>query len=396
MHFKDIFFFAMKNVWRTRKRKLLTAISVCIGIASVVLISSLGYSATEIVEAEIEKMGISGITVYSNNRNVTLNLDDISYISKNIDSVKNVQPFLIEYGAYQIKGTRGNSLLWGVDKNIEEVIAFQVLHGRKFTASDIKQKKKVAIIDNEFAKKIYVRENIVGKEIILNIASSAERFEIIGVISSQKDGVNKLIGGAIPEFVYIPYTTLIDMRGNNNINQIAIRGFNDETNKETGKKCVEALSRIKRVNKNTFGFENMSEHSQSVKKLANFIALVISAIAAISLIVAGLDIVSTTVAATFERRREIGIMMATGAECRDITLWFVCESCITAAVGGVLGIFIGLTLMKLISYFFNLPFIVKPLNLFMFQIIAIMCGGIFALVPAYRAARKPPIETLRE
>lgn len=396
MRFKDILFFAMQNVWRTRKRKALTAISVCIGIASVVLISSLGYSAASLIESEVEKIGISGIAVYSNNENITLDSEDINYILKNIDNIKSVQPFLIEYGTYQIKGAHGNSLLWGVDENIKEIVAFIVLHGREFTASDIRQKKKVAIVDTEFAKKNYMRENIVGKEVVLSIAGVTDRFEIIGIISSQKDGINQLVGGAIPEFIYIPYTTLVDMRGNSNINQIAIRGLNDAENKETGKKCIEVLSRIKHVNKNSFNFENMSEHLNSVKKLANFIAVIISVIAAISLIVAGLDIVNTTVAATFERRREIGIMMATGARKSDITLWFILESSITAAFGGAIGIFIGLASMKVLSGIFNLPLTVNFLNLVLYETTAIFCGGIFSLIPAYRAAKRPPIETLRE
>lgn len=396
MSFKDIFTLAMHNVRYAKARTSLTMISVCIGISSVVLISALGASGAYVLEQEIAKTGISGITVYSNNENVTLKSSDIEYISEAVYGIKNAQPFIVELGGYQIKGGRGSALLWGVDKNVEDIINLKLLHGRLFNPSDIIQKKRVAVVDSEFALKKYNRENIVSKEIVLNVSDSAQRFEIIGVISSQKDGINQMMGGFIPEFIYIPYKTLGDMRGNNNINQIAIKCTNDMNNEKAGGACVSALARIKRVDKRTFGFENMSKHVNNINGITKLVALLISAIAGISLIVAGVDIINTTVAATIERRREIGIMMATGAGCRDIALCFITESCIVAALGGAIGILIGTFLSFVITNALSMELILNSRNLLVFEIIAIFCGGIFSYFPAYFASRKPPIETLRE
>lgn len=396
MSFRDIFFLAIKNVRYMKKRTTLTMLSICVGIASVVLISSLGNSGTRIVEQEIKKMGVSGITLYSNNENISIKQSDIDFLKERVSSVRSAQPFIVELGAYQLKGNKGNCLLWGVDKNIENIINLELLHGRAFNSWDVLQKGKVAIVDSEFAVKKYKRENIIGKEIIINIADSAQRFKIVGVVSAQKDGINQIVGGIIPEFIYIPYTTLGDMRSNHNINQIAIKSFDEADNQEIGEACVAALARVKRVNKGSFGFEDMSRHVNNINSITKFIAMLISAIAGISLIVAGLDIVNTTVSATIERRREIGIMMATGARERDIALLFIAESCVLSSLGGVVGIAIGIALSFLVTNIFNIPFVLDVLNLIFLELIAIFCGAAFSFLPSLFAARKPPIETLRE
>lgn len=396
MNFRDIFSIAIKNVRYMKKRTTLTMLSVCVGIASVVLISSLGDSGAHIVEQEIKKMGVSGITLYSNSENISIKQSDIDFLTERVSSVKSAQPFIVELGSYQIKGSKGNCLLWGVDKNIENIINLELLHGRSLNSWDIAQKGKVAIVDSEFAVKKYKRENIIGKEIIINVSDSAQRFKIVGVISAQKDGINQMVGGIIPEFIYIPYTTLGDMRSNHSINQIAIKSFNEADNQEIGKACISALARIKRVNKGSFGFEDMSRHVNNINSITKFIAMLISAIAGISLIVAGLDIVNTTVSTTIERRREIGIMMATGARERDIALLFIVESCVLSSFGGLVGIAIGTILSFLISNILSIPFAFDALKLIFLELIAIFCGAVFSFLPSLFASRKPPIETLRE
>ena len=82
---------------------------------------------------------------------------------------------------------------------------------------------ELAVVDEELAIAQYRRTNIVGKKIVLTAAEHAETFEIIGVIRSQKDGVNQIVGGILPQFAYVPYSTLGELRGDRTLSQIAVR-----------------------------------------------------------------------------------------------------------------------------------------------------------------------------
>ena len=242
---------------------------------------------------------------------------------------------------------------------------------------------------------LYKRTNIVGKEIILTVSNCAERFEIIGVVVSQKDGLNQLLGGIIPQFIYVPYQTLSLMRGSDTISQIAIKCENDEYNDPAGETAVATLTRVSGL-KNSFGFENINTHTEKFKGITALVALLISAIAAISLIVAGLGIMNTMLASTNERKKEIGILMAIGARQRDIAYCFMAESAITAGLGGTLGAIIGVGVSTVITRLASMPTVISFNKLFFVITVSVLCGIVFAMIPAYRASRLNPIETLHQ
>ena len=163
MFFYDVLYLSACNAWRDRARTILTALSICIGVASVILISTLGDSGCAVVTKEVEKLGISGITLYSQKESVELKNSDIKTLSKSFGATSSVQPLIIEIGKYKIKGGEYDALLWGVGDCVDKIIGFELIFGRNFTKSDIAQSKKVAIVDRELAIEKYKRENIVGK-----------------------------------------------------------------------------------------------------------------------------------------------------------------------------------------------------------------------------------------
>ena len=111
-----------------------------------------------------------------------------------------------------------------------------------------------------------------------------------------------------------------------------------------------------------------------LRGIAGLVALLVSAIAAISLAVAGLGIMNTMLAATRERRREIGIMMAIGARRRDISRCFVVESAIVAGIGGVLGATLGVLGSYAITSALGMPGIFSPLKFLLVECCAVLCG----------------------
>lgn len=395
MYFKDILGLSTFNVRRGKSRTILTMLSVCVGVASVMLITTLGDSGSTLVFREIEKMGVSGITVFSKNDNVFLEENHVDDIIKNVPIATDVQPLIIESGRYRIKNWQGSAIIWGVDANVQNVISLELLHGRLPNKADITQKKKVAVVDTELANNMYHRTNIVGKEVVLTVSNHTEKFTIIGVVSSQKDGLNQMLGGTIPHFIYVPYKTLGMLRGSDSVSQIAIKCDSTIENDRTGDLAVETLSRIT-GQKNCFGYENINAHIVRFKKLSEIVTLLISVIAAISLIVAGLGIMNTMLASTAERKKEIGTLMALGARRSDIAFCFIVESTIISGIGGISGAIIGIALSFVITKFNGMPTIFNLNKIITIIMIAVSCGVVFSLSPAYRASRLDPVQTLHE
>lgn len=395
MRLRDVFFISAHNAWRGRTRAALTAISVAIGVASVMLISSLGDSGCAVIERELSKLGLNGITVYASRSGVDLTLSDVKAIAQNVPEVEDAQPLIIEMGGYRIKNDQGSILLWGVDTDIEQVITIDLLHGRMPNRADIAQKKNVVVVDADLALSQYKRTNIVGKEIILTTSDNAEPFEIIGVIRSQKDGINQMVGGIIPQFAYVPYSTLGEFRACNALSQIAIQCAPDADTEKVGEEASQALSRMNH-RPDSYRSENMTGHVGRLRSIAGLVALLISAIAAISLAVAGLGIMNTMLAATTERRREIGIMMAIGAKRRDIACCFMAESALVAGIGGAIGAILGIGLSFFITSALGMPNVFSPMKFIIAEAVAILCGVVFAVIPSRRAAKLDPIMTLRE
>ena len=395
MRFKDVFKISLLNTFRTKSRAILTVLSICIGVSSVMLISILGNSGSSLISNEIEKLGINGITLYSKKETIPLDYKYIKDIQKNVTLASDVQPLIIEAGGYRIKNQYGNAIIWGVDSHVDNVISLELLHGRLPNATDISQQNQVAVVDSELALEAYGRTNIVGKEIIITVSNHSKRFKIIGIIASQKDGINQMLGGVIPKFIYIPYKTLGVLRGNELISQIAIKCNNISDNDAVGKKAVATLSRISGY-KDSFGYENISAHISNFKNISSIVSLLISAIAAISLIVAGLGIMNTMLASTNERKKEIGIMMAIGARRKDISLCFMTEAAILSGTGGIIGILLGVLSSVLVTDFMKIPIIINPGIIVAVIFVAILFGIIFSLIPAHRASRLNPVETLQE
>lgn len=397
MFFRDVLRISTANAIRGRVRALLTALSIAIGVSSVMLISTLGDSGTMVINGELDKLGINGITLYANKSTGAedLQVADAMKIEESVPEIESAQPLVIEMGSYRLKNKQGSIVLWGVDANIQEILGVEILYGRMPNASDVKFSKNVVVIDQALAQKNYKRDNIVGKNIVICSAGNIAKFEVVGIIRSQKDGINQIVGGAIPEFAYMPYTTLNNLRSATNISQIAIKCRDNSIAEEAGNHAVEVLSRYH--NKpGGYGSENVSGHVDKLKNIAGLVALLISAIAAISLCVAGLGIMNTMLASTAERRKEIGICMAIGAKRRDIAICFLTESALISAAGGTVGALIGLGISALVTTIFHMPNAFSISKILIAESVSIFCGIIFAVIPALRASKLDPIVVLRD
>ncbi len=394
MFIKDVLKMSLLNAFRGRIRSVLTALSIAIGVSSVLLVTSIGASGEKVIVREVEKLGLGGIGIYQNSeaKSKALYSEDAESIKKRFKEVSVALPVVLEYGGLRFNKTDTDAVLFGIGEKADQVYDVTVLHGRIPNNSDVKNVKKVAVIDEELALKSYKRTNVIGKEIVINLRDNTEKYQIIGVIKSQKDGINKMLGGSVPDFVYVPYTTLNKMRNSDTLSQISVKCIGSQ--EENGEKFADYLSR-KNGLENAYISENMSSKIGEIQTITGLVSLIISAIAAISLCVAGIGIMNTMFSSTTERYREIGICMAVGACSRDIMLCFFVESIIISLIGGTIGGIIGWLATLGISGALNVESVYSMKTFLFAEMISVFCGGIFSVIPAYKASRLDPIITLR-
>lgn len=389
--------FSMRGVMRGKAKMTLSALAVAIGVSFVLLISSLGEAGRQSIIGQLEQIGISGLTLYADTPATTgtLTAEDASYVEKHVDVVDCAMPVNIEYGGYKLKNWQGSAVIWGIGNQLDRIMNLNVSFGRLPNGTEIEYGVRVAVIDDILAKKVYKRDNIVGKSITLSLGGREEAFKIIGVIRSQKNGLSQLVGESIPEFVYVAHTVLADMTGSDKVDQIAVRCMSGVQPEKAGQVITQVMNRHHRT-KAGYAIENISGYREKLNSVVSLVSLLISAIAAISLGVAGLGVMNSMLSSTSERRREIGVCMAIGAQRRDIAVCFLLEATIVCAIGGLFGVLSGTLMSVAVSSYLSIAPMIKWEHILISEMISSIFGLFFGVVPAIRASGLDPIFALKE
>ena len=395
MRLSDIFRLALANISRVKTRTILTGLSVCIGIASVVLIASIGDAGNMAVDIELSRLGIDGLSVYGGSgREAALLPDDASDIMAYIDGVQDAQYVKTLYGGFTMRNTSGDAVIWGVGAGMEHGMTVRLLHGRSPSETDVRTGNRVAVIDNTLAIDAYKRTNIVGKKIKLTVNGESDEYTITGVATSQKQGIESLIGGKLPAFVYIPYTCSAQPDSAGEIVQLSVKCVPGADIDKISEQ-IESLLNRKHGGDARFNVENMSGYVDNLKNIASIVTLVLSAVAAISLCVAGVGVMNTMLSSVSERRHEIGIYMAVGGRRRDVAFCFLMESAIICLIGGLAGALVGAGLAVPVFRLVGLTPILRWEYLLVAEGVSAVCGIFFGVIPAIRAAGMSPCESLR-
>ena len=320
-------------------------------------------------------------------------MQDIELVENNLREVNAALPVLMEQTKVGIHKFSTDAYTLGVSDQNSGIAGIVPKYGRGFTQNDVNTDGRVCIVDTELARRMYKRENIVGKQIDLTISGVQSPFTVVGVVENADSTIGSLVGAFAPTLIYVPYTTVMDLTGDDSFESFAVQ-LKSYANVSISKEKI--ISQLESSNGITgYRTENMSQHEEKIEDIIGLVTMIISAVAAVSLIVGGIGVMTVMLVAVNERKREIGLKKAIGATRRDILLEFIIEAIAISLFGGAVGI--GLSYL-LSAFSERLIGIEAAPNLTISILSLLFCaiiGIIFSVYPARKAAALDPIDCLK-
>lgn len=392
MRLRDILRFSFENILRGGRKAVLSVLAIAVGIFSVCLISGAGTLASSEIEARITETGLGGITVFpSKTGESTISKAQLDALTHEIDGLRAVTPFTIQNAALIHRGKQRSVALIGVNPAISEVFTLRLLHGRLFSQADMAADSAYLLIDTRMADLLYARENVVGKSLQLNIEGRTLRAEIIGVIASQKEGLEGMLGVSLPNLIYVPYTLLDSIAGSTQTEQIALSCF-AEADPET---TAEAVVRYLHLSNHTkYKYENLNRYISSLYEIMDILQVFIEGVAGVSLLVGCLGIMNCMLYTIDARSCEIGICKALGEPRSSILLRYLTEAVIICMLGSLCGISATKIILWFLKGFTGIGLHIPVRTLIQSTGLAFVCGILSGILPALRASNLDPIEVI--
>lgn len=386
---------SLKNIFRSKTRSLLTMSGIAVGVFAVVLISTVGAAGTAEVSSTLMTMGVDTLLVQTaeNSVSATLTENDVTEVSK-ISGVNDVMPLMASVTEAKMIDRRLDSYVWGVDKSADKLISLEAEHGRLINNADTAARAKVCVIDEAFALESYGRSNIVGKKLKMFLGGKFHEFEIVGVAKSGLSSLQNMLANIMPNFMYIPITTMQSLCGRTTYDKIAVKLSDPNSDSAIVRRVTDRLDELHGC-KDGYECNNLLAQKGQLDDIMNIVTTALSLVAGISLVVSGISVMTTMMMSVGERTREIGIKKAIGAKSCDICAEFLSESVIMTLIGSAAGIAFGLLTSFIGCAIAGTAFLVNVKSLLVSAGAAAVIGAVFGAYPAVKAAKMKPAEALR-
>jgi putative ABC transport system permease protein len=392
---------ALREIRRNVLRSSLTSLGIIIGVASVIVMVTLGNGATAQVRADIASMGANLLTVMPGQRrgpggasgsSKPFRSQDVNALGREVTSITSVAP-VSTVGLSVISGARNRTTtVTGTTNEYFESGNWSLASGRFFLDSEERSGAAVCVIGETTRKELLGSQDPIGVRLRLRSLSCT----VIGLLESKG---KSNFGQDRDDTVVIPLRTMQRrLSGNEDIDQIQL-SVRETSSSERAQQEIYRLMRERRHlapdADDDFNIMDQQEIANTISGTTRTLTGLLAAVAAISLLVGGIGIMNIMLVSVTERTREIGIRLAIGAFESDVLTQFLVEAVVLSVFGGAIGITLALTASALIARAMSLPFALDFSVIALAFLFSAGVGVVFGFFPARRAASLNPIDALR-
>lgn len=409
MNINESFRTGLEGISSHKMRSFLTMLGIIFGVSAVIAMLSIGEGAKQEALEQIKLMGMNNILIQdfqldtsdpaANRTNFSMGLTYAD--ARSIEDICTLVRYATPQKEFNLNVTYKNNTavgtVVGTTQEYSDVLNFPVSKGRFITFHDVQDRTRICVLGGGIKKDLFRYEEPVGKKIKIGDLW----YTVVGVMEDRnipggKKGSIKTRN--LNQDIYIPITAsfkrLVNDPFASEIDQITAQVIETE-------KITEAANIIRNIiNRRHNGVpdfqiiipEALLRQSQETQRIFN---IVMGAIAGISLLVGGIGIMNIMLASILERTKEIGVRRAVGATKMDILGQFIIEAILISFSGGILGIFLGYGMTRIIAFYAEWSTIVSFYMIILSFGVSVSVGLLFGILPARKAAQLDPIESLR-
>jgi len=394
----DLLIFASRAVIAHRLRSWLTVIGIVIGIAAVVLLTSLGQGTREYITSEFTQFGTNLLQV-TPGRTTTggiptpmgttvrkLTIDDAEAIGR-LPGVDNVVP--LAFGQARVEaGERGRSVyIYGVTADVPAVWKFEVALGRFLPEGDVHRGGPVAVLGPTLARELFGDASPLGAHIRIG----GRRLQVIGVMAAK----GQMLGFDIDDAAYVPVSVAQQVFNQDGLIEIDAL-FSRAAESAAVVELIRSTLQRRHDGDEDFTIVTQTQMLETVDRVLGIVSWAVSGIGGISLLVGAIGVLTIMWISVGERTAEIGLLKAMGAAPADILLIFLSEAAMLSLVGGLAGVAVALGIAALIHGIFPaLPFSTSPPYVVAALGMSVLVGLLSGVLPARRATRLDTVDALR-
>lgn len=381
---------AIKSILGNKGRSFLTMLGVIIGVAAVISAVAFAEGSTKNVTDTIKGLGTNliQINIMGRNSNREVTYQDLQeFALQNENDIAYIAPVITNNGTAKFGTKTCSTSIVGTSPDYEEIKNVHVQNGRFLLSYDLDYRLKAAIVGTAVVNELFEGVNPIGQTIKID----GQIFNVVGVLQEKSNGQDQ----SEDDQIIIPVTVAQRMS-----RAAVIRNFNVQA--ATPEVVDRAMEKLKTFlysvyrSEDAYRVSNQAQMLEMFDSITQTMMLILGGIATVSLVVGGIGIMNIMLVSVTERTREIGIRKAIGAKRRNILIQFLIEALMVTGLGGVMGVLLGIAIIRFVIGGMNLVPAVYSIPWCMISFgISLAVGVVFGIFPAYKASKLNPIEALR-
>lgn len=398
MRIADTLTMAWRSITAQRMRSVLTLLGIAIGIAAVILLTSIGEGLHRFLLSEFSQIGTNVVTLSPGKVSTggtnpgfpssvrPLSLDDADALRQRIPHLVGVTPGVTGNAEMGANGRVRRAIVYGTSAALLPSFHLAVSQGQFLPDEDTAHARNFAVLGASLKRELFGADSPLGARIRIG----TQQFRVIGVLAPR----GQFLGIDLDDVAYVPAARAMELFNRPGLMELHLV-YTDATSSAAVVAQARALMKA-RHGREDFSIVTQADMLGALSNILDVVTAAVGALGGISLLVGGVGIVTIMTIAVTERTSEIGLLISLGARRRTVLALFLGEAVVLSAVGGVLGLAIGIgiaqgahLLLPALPVSTPLPFVLLA------EVLAMAVGLLAGVMPARRAARLDPVEALR-